>query len=37
MKIKFSKGGSHAIKNTVKAKEKHVHKQLLQLFMCGTF
>lgn len=34
---KFSSGGSHAIKNMVKAKEKHIRKQLLQLFICGTF
>lgn len=37
MNIKFWNDGSDAIKNTVKAKEKHVHKQLLQSFMCGTF
>lgn len=37
MNIKLCNGGSLAIKNVVKAKEKHVHKQLLQLFMCGTF
>lgn len=37
MNIKFSNRGSHAIKNMVKAKEKHVRKQILQLFVCGTF
>lgn len=37
MNIKFYNRGLHAIKNMVKAKEQHVLKQLLQLFMRGTF